>query len=414
MKKYLNGEVFFVLFMFGGVYKNALSFLPSFIDITIVFMLLSIFIGVRKVLSTKVIDKVLIAPFLLYAGLVFLCIISFLYVDKNPYSLEKTLRLIVITGWAYIGPFLLIDYSNPKKSLKRVLWAMIFVGVTIGFISIFEYVTNAMPSKTATAFGSENYLPLGRVTAIASLLLMCYYLFEKSTKKTFILTFLTVPFTIYALFISGGRMPVIAFITSLAIILALGASARKVKNIKTINFNKKIVIYAYIGLWVSPVIIYLVTKSNFFTRFLALFQEGGGASASGRITNYYTALDMILESKLMGMGIGGFLSYTGGSGDRGYPHNIILEITAELGVLGLIIFLLIIAVGLLRFFNYFNKNFYSTSVFALFVFFLINSMVSGDLNDNRFLFFSIALLSLSGIFFKTDEKTTNQSMEKAS
>lgn len=412
MKKYLNGEVFFVLFLFGGAYKSALAFLPDFLDVTVIFMVLSMLIGLNKTLARKSINKKIIIPFVLYTSIIFICCISLFYVDSSSYSTNKLLRLIIVTGWAYLGPFILIDYSNPGKSLKRIMGTMVFIGVSIGAVSVFDYLTNAMPGKTATAFGSENYLPLGRVTAVASLIIACYYLFKKTTKKTFFLTAIAVPVTIYALFVSGGRMPVIAFVISLFISLFLGVEIKSLKGfkgLKNISINKKILKYLYFGVWLLPVVIYLVTKSNFFARFLALFeQQGGGASAGARLTNYKTALEMISHSNLMGMGIGSYLSYTGGSGDRAYPHNIFLEIVAELGVQGLLVFSLILMASLFIYIKSPNKkNFYSVSIIALFVFFFLNSMVSGDLNDNRFLFFSISLLYLSDVFLKESSTSVN-------
>lgn len=409
MKKYLNGEVFFVLFLFGGAYKSALTFLPDFLDVTVIFMVLSMLIGLNKTLAKKSINKKIIIPLVLYMSLIFICCISLFYVNSSSYSTNKLLRLIIVTGWAYLGPFILIDYSNPRKSLKRIMGTMVFIGVSIGAVSVFDYLTNAIPGKTATAFGSENYLPLGRVTAVASLIVACYYLFKKTTKKTFFLTAIAISVTIYALFVSGGRMPVIAFVISLLISLFLGVEIKSFADLKNISINKKILKYLYFGVWLLPAVIYLVTKSNFFTRFSALFeQQGGGASAGARLINYKTALEMISNSNLMGMGIGSYLSYTGGSGDRAYPHNIFLEIVAELGVQGLLIFSLIVMASLFTYMKSPNKkDFYSVSIIALFAFFFLNSLVSGDLNDNRFLFFAISLLYLSDVFLNMSSTSAN-------
>lgn len=85
---------------------------------------------------------------------------------------------------------------------------------------------------------------------------------------------------------------------------------------------------------------------------------------------------------------------------RLYPHNIILELAAENGFVGVFAFLAMIGLAFgkalprLRFeegtAKIANKYVTTACFFAL-----LNAMVTGDLNDNRMLFAMIALLSVS-------------------
>ena len=78
-----------------------------------------------------------------------------------------------------------------------------------------------------------------------------------------------------------------------------------------------------------------------------------------------------------------------------YPHNLILEVFAELGILGGVILLILIVKAL--YFTFFRMLKYShqNSIYELFfylqVFLLINSMFSGSLNDSRLFLIVIAI-----------------------
>lgn len=398
LKKILNGEVFFILYMFGGVYKVALEgVLPNVVDLTVIFMFLSVASAAKRLLISRRIHVLVITPAILYFGLILVTTASLFYVVINSYSIDKAFRLSTLTMWAYLGTFLLFNYQNPKQSLNRFFGAIIFLGMSVSLISLYNYFTSGVPSATVTMLGTDNYLPLGRVVAVSSILLVTYLLFfKKITLMKRLLVFISLMVFIYTLFTTGGRMPVISFALSVFTVMAFGFEFKKVKEI---SIRKNVLVFSYVGIWVFPIIIKLVAKSNFFSRFTSFFQADGGASANQRMHSYGIAFKMINESNLMGFGIGSYLNHIGGiGGDRSYPHNIFLELLAELGVIGLFIFILIIIVGLYRFSKSKTKrNFYSLSILAIFVYFLLNALVSGDLNDNRFLFFATALLSLTQV-----------------
>jgi O-antigen ligase len=105
------------------------------------------------------------------------------------------------------------------------------------------------------------------------------------------------------------------------------------------------------------------------------------------------------EHPLAGVGIGGFDVARGfGDGVRGdYPHNILLEVACELGVLGLVALLLLVWYGLragagaMRRARTRQEFAVAATVLTVMVYFLANAMFSGDLNDNRLLFAALGL-----------------------
>jgi O-antigen ligase len=83
-----------------------------------------------------------------------------------------------------------------------------------------------------------------------------------------------------------------------------------------------------------------------------------------------------------------------------YPHNLFLEIINEYGILtGILLLIFIIKISFTAFakmINYNNKNnSLYPFLFFLWIFLLINSMISGSLNDSRLLFVVASCIMIS-------------------
>lgn len=109
----------------------------------------------------------------------------------------------------------------------------------------------------------------------------------------------------------------------------------------------------------------------------------GDTSAAARVQLFQLAIETFEEHPLIGSGTGGFetLSVAAmGPGANTYPHNAILQIAAELGLLGLAPFFGILLIGLLR--RLPNDPAF-VALRALFLFYILNGMVSGDIFADR-------------------------------
>jgi O-antigen ligase len=131
-------------------------------------------------------------------------------------------------------------------------------------------------------------------------------------------------------------------------------------------------------------------------RILDFISRRYDSSAQERVLAGSVALDEIGTAPL-GLGIGGFAQiYNFGSvTDRVYPHNIVLEIAVEEGwVIGLF-FVFVVLMALVQGYRCANVEPSMRPFFAIFIYALCNSLVSGDMNDNRIVYalMCIALLS---------------------
>jgi O-antigen ligase len=101
---------------------------------------------------------------------------------------------------------------------------------------------------------------------------------------------------------------------------------------------------------------------------------------------------------LTGLGAGSFAKLSVGQDVRWYPHNFFIETFLEAGILAGLVLILIIFVQIreflmLRKLYMQNKKIYEIILHstAVFIFGLINSMFSGDLYTNRYIWVGLGL-----------------------
>mgnify|MGYP006271666477 FL=1 len=123
-----------------------------------------------------------------------------------------------------------------------------------------------------------------------------------------------------------------------------------------------------------------------------------------RLSNAKIALDLFLQNPLQGAGIGGFNAYSVQMEDIEkfkYPHNIIIEVMAELGTLGLILFLSILVPAFRHLFRlkkkYWNSRYDTLPnvMISFLLFTFMAAMTSGNITN-------LALFSLVGMAYSIE------------
>lgn len=122
-------------------------------------------------------------------------------------------------------------------------------------------------------------------------------------------------------------------------------------------FKKYLVKTHYVILFLSillfPLFLYFSTSnlSSTLNRFENLFETeglkfGGDPAIHTRIASYKIAWEMFSESPIIGKGLGSFNGYNNLEWTKiqKYPHNIILEILSEMGILGMLVFTMLFIV----------------------------------------------------------------------
>jgi O-antigen ligase len=250
-------------------------------------------------------------------------LVPFLSVNRteiSSYGLEKVLFVLFA-----IFPFGLAVSSLTKKptDLFYILWGYIILGIFIGILS-------AM-TGSRTILGEERYQWQGNLCAISALILIQFWLVKK---KWIALSLFLISITGVAVAAARQSYGVLAIGILAIILLNLFEFKKNMKaNLIIIIFLISIVIFwGIIKKWQI-----MEVSLNKLNRMRSQF---GSIDFLQRGTMWKLAWSGFKESPIFGIGIGEYSVIFGNyfpDQFYPYPHNTMLEILAELGLIGFLV-----------------------------------------------------------------------------
>jgi|SRR5690625_913375 len=366
----------------------------SFIDLSLLsegrFLLGIAFIALIAVhlsKGTTINKKSLTSLIFLLLVLIFfyIMILTSFYSPDKAMAVKKVidiLYLFILTVGSY---FILRLYSNYNQVLKVTAFTFLFIGLIYMIPICFSVLTGA--NRATTYIGGPNVVTRLLFFALVS----SGYLYSLKRKVRYI-WFLTLFFI--GIILIGSRGGMVGAFVSLGLFLFIYVSS-KPTSLKAI-FNKRALGIAVV---VSPLIIALSDYfiKTFRERFILLLVDN--IYYSSRDIIYENTLEAIIEKPIFGHGLNAYSAVVGGP--FYYPHNIILEVLIDSGVLGLIPFIMVLLFSLICIYKH-RKS--PMLVFAVTPFYMIIvSMLSGDLYDFRYYFFWILIL-LVPLGYSNDNK----------
>lgn len=398
-------EIPFALFVNAGIYKaDTRLHLPEFLDLTVLFGIIAIIgiaIGIsRKQIKFFYLPKKLLLPYLVIA---ILSVISLTYTLAPIYGTLKLLKFLTITSFAMFGPLFLFQNEH---SIKRFFITYVFIEIIIVFDVIFSGNLHTYKSGFTEAFGSSGYLGLGMFSGEVFLILSFYFFLNIKTKalKLFIIGLLVS--SLFLTLVSGARGSILA----LAIVFVMIFLCLLVRFLKgelslhsrgNVSRRNRKILFGFI------IILCIVGfTTSYFHEYFSMLQARIDITLSGesdpvRTYQYHKASEVLLSfpSVVTGLGIGGFSMFAHGyDRKRGaFVHNIFLDIGAELGVVGLISFSLLIYWGFATAFRTLKKTkdaqyFIGITLILLSLFMLVYASVHGNINNCRSLLLWIGLI----------------------
>ena len=382
-------EVGLGLFLTAGTYKTELVVLlrlPA--DPTMLLgglVLAGLFIrmlrqGVKSILPSRQ----LVVPF---GVLLILMVFSQLAGEATLYGREKLLRFGLLTGIAMFAPAGII---GTKARLRRFVITAVGLGLLMALLG-------TVAGEGLSAFGST-HIAAGRVLGFA-LLGVLYLLLESRPHALVRLGLLGALGVLgFGFLSSGSRGSMVALLVSLAVTALISFGLRKGRRWVGIG----LIVFAGAAAALTLAVPAAVETMN--RRVTDVLANGDAiGSARSRVQRAEDAWALFLAHPVVGVGVGGFDQARGrGDGERGdYPHNILLEIGCELGLLGLAAFVALVAlalkcvVGAMRAVKRRQEFAVVALILAVTVYFLVNAMFSGDLNDNRLLFTALGLCPIA-------------------
>jgi O-antigen ligase len=312
--------------------------------------------------------------------------LSYTYTPAVSYGGTELLRFLGIGTLLLISPFVLI---RTEEDLRRFVVLFLAAGGILALQMILH-----LEDRQSTSDQDITRIGAGWLMGMLILLALYYHPFRRAKHNT-IQAWVLVPIFSFALIASAARGPIIGLLVVL--ILNLVTSTRMLSRI----------VITVLLLGVSTAAAFAVFsqidpgKYNSKLSEIVDLVEGKAASGSAvqRLKYYRQTLAALPNHPFFGEGVGSWSVFYYGTDKRAYPHNLLLQIAFEQGLLGVCamgFFLITVgAVGV----RLIRRTGTRYAVFpSLVLFCAIVSMFSGDLDDNRVLWYWTGItLAVCGI-----------------
>jgi O-antigen ligase len=355
-----------VCFLMAGDFKSAAPFDSSPVDLTLLFALLTAAVVGWVLLSTRSVPRAAISMLIGFAIL----LLPVLWAPATTYARSKVADVFTLTLLAAIAPAILV---RDRKDAERWLLVWVSVCAVHAFGSFVSPVQDYKGGPISSFANNTITLGMTSSTVLAVTTLALIY-----RKLRWWIALPLMGASALALLNSGSRGPLIGVVMALmvAVILAPGR-ARFGTTVAGVGLIGAGLIYAY--------------------RFAPLYaQERIANVLSGRLDSssstrlaLYQAAVRSIGAHPLGLGWGGFGTVTPYP-ELPYPHDIVLEVLVEAGVLIGAAFLAWLIVQLVRTWRD-GRGFVGSTILALVVLNLFIALGSGDLHDNATLFFALGI-----------------------
>jgi O-antigen ligase len=397
----------FVLYLFAGRYKNDPRFAWVPIDLTVLFLLISVAAGAWVLYKRRFrFRRQSLTLTGLFAAFIAYTMFSYFWTPSTVYATEKLGYLSVLTLWPFLACTLIIGYDVER--FRR--FALVLTGLSIWFVveTFIAFALSTTPGQQVNALGIK-YLGLGRVIGPAAIILITYSTMIARRGLSRVLALFIFGVYIITLLLLGGRGPFLATVTPLLLLFYYGIEVRV--------FQGKVQVRRYLVPFLGLVIVGISFAVSFGSaemfstiKRLALLFGSLGDSANVRLQMYGDAIDIWAQHPVFGAGIGAWPVLAGWGDHRMYPHNMILEILSEFGFTGFLLWVAPFSYALWRFFQDSDPRHNPWALLALMLLTnaFVNAMVTGDLTDNRVLFAFLGFMTARTLSTKKKAQTKNQ------
>ncbi len=386
-------EIGFSIFLLTGIVKGITQNFP--IDFTLLIFILTSFSMLYKSVTRRYKIDLINKYVLFFFFFVSMLIISNLYTKSPNSGFLKTMRFSIFNSFLFLGGISIGFTKKTRIRFLKILHFMIFI-----YSLIYVYFLKGMIGMNFKELANYhmrlslvgNPIGVGRIFSILSLISIICLFYEKNNYKKIFYILCTILGLIITIS-TNSRGPFFALIISILIYLFFFT-----------KLNMKKIVYALILISLLFIIIFSLLPESLISRY-KLFGNKEVHISKKQVSVFNTFiirenyikkslayLNENPEKLIFGVGLGGFSYIITNRDIRAYPHNIFVEIILELGIIGLVLFILPFLFLLNDFIltkNKINESEYGQIIFwiMLTVLFLLNAQVSGDINDNRLLWF---------------------------
>lgn len=385
-------ETAFALYANSGLYIDSIRFAWLPVHLGRATTALSLSIAVWLVLTRRVSLswQTFTLPCLIGAlGLWML--VSLIWAPFGAYGPIKTAYTLTYTLWSISGAVLI---AQDRARVTRFLAASVAMAAWFAVEQLLFGMSTQRLSASAT-LGSD-YLGYSGAIGFGILVLVGVAALARSSPLGRLASLAAVGPMLIAIVKSGGRGPMLGLLPAVMVFPACGSVAVDWAR-RTARIRQTPALTAVLLIVGSAVYLAGVSRSAAHEEYRALERLQhlqGDATLGERLPLFRAAVRMWLERPVTGWGAGSYpvVSRTGFQ----YPHNALLEVLAELGLVGACLYLTLVLVPTRRLLSLggLPDDPLRVTVLSLLVYVLLQSIKSYDLCGNRIVYITLALATM--------------------
>ncbi len=382
MSAYAPGVLFAAYLLVPPFYKGALQ-AYSPIDITVLLAVLNVLQFVPLLLEKRP-RRVSRFGVTLWIALAVMILAGVLYAPDQDFALGKAASWWALVFLPIIPAALRV--GSRSRYLRQFLWAVFALGVPMVIAGLGE-----LSSTQRLAPLGANTIEVGRAALLVPLLGVVFVIQQRSLVMRCIGLALIPPALLVAI-ASGSRGPIVALFLVGAIAAVAYLPRMRAVHFRFLGVIASLIVLSAMTLAVAGSSISGLSLERF--SLLGDFVQGvmggqldtaiGDTSSGTRVQLFGLAVSLFEEHPVLGVGTDGFEVLSplnlGPIEGESYPHNAVLQIAADLGLVGLLIVLGLVLLALRR---RLLEDKESRAVRLTLLFFLLCDMVSRGVYEDR-------------------------------
>lgn len=387
----LSFEAVFVLFLYGTRIRFLLPPIP--IDLELFFGLITMAIGAWIVARRGLYVRGLwvmaaVVPFFAWA------VMSYAWTPSRLLARDSLLFMCTLHVWALAAGAFVI--APDRERIVRFLVLVLLLGTVVAIAGLAIYVHYGSFRFAHWGSGGDHraYLGWSYTVADAAAVALAIVLFSRfGSLRQLVAMGLVCMFGLFIL-VAGARGPLL----SIALAAMVGLMVKLPRLPKgAIKLPKAQVLGLALILLGTGYIAYLTATDQLtdtLARFARLFAEAEDTSLRGqnnRLYYYEAAVGFFKDAPIVGHGVYSFTRlYYGREVPGGYPHNVVLQLLVDYGLIGLVLFGFFVWIALWSFsLRRLRSDLLFATVLMVFSTYFVMAMVASDIHRNfRFFFIS--------------------------
>jgi O-antigen ligase len=341
-------EASFVLFLFAGRYKNLPELRGFPVDFTLLFLAATLGLMTWAVVSGRMKPIALSPRVLPVIAFCTLAAVSLFWSSIDELNVDKTVRFLLLSIPSFFAAHTLARNKNCQGRLLRLL-----VGFSSAILLYYAYYRCILGIDVAANKEGEdyadNYLEYSSHACIIFILFLSLAVF--GSPKQLGIAIIGSSVALFALVAIGGRGPLSLALLAIPL-LALGLLLRSRGALQRLKHLMVLVSALIVVAMVGYAGFVQLSEPNALweqlhtlDRYQAQLSGDETHSLDVRLQGQRDAFRQWLEKPILGWGIGEFRVQ---HNDLTYPHNLLLEILMEIGLVGAFFFICMCAVAVIE------------------------------------------------------------------